>query len=354
MSDDAWESDEALAGLVDSLDTALVALDSAGCVRRVNDAAERLLSRSRARLVGQPLMACGAAGEALSAALRVNGEATGHRERVACGAQTWDVEASPWWVGGDRAGTVLAVRAASSDRQGESSIALMAAGLAHEVRNPLAAVRGAAELLGREPGISTNAREYLDLIVKQADRMDALTKRLLDLARPPQLVRVPVPASELVHELALEARALAAQLGANVQVEEAFDPALPPLFLDRARVTDALVNLVKNAVEASPPEGLVRIEARMDLGRRRQGARDVRLVRIVVRDEGPGIEPVRERLFTPFATTKPAGTGLGLLLARREVEAHGGWLSLEQREAPTGAVAGTDAVVLLPIGAVDG
>jgi len=111
-------------------------------------------------------------------------------------------------------------------------------------------------------GVVIHARIFA-LMLKEAARMDALVGRILDLGRPPTLDLKPLKVSELLHELAVEARALAAAAGDTVRVEERYDPALPTLSADELRLHEALLNLVKNAVEATSQQGgTVRLEAR--------------------------------------------------------------------------------------------
>lgn len=341
--------------LVDSIDAGVIGVTTALVVAHVNDAAETMLERSRSRLVGRPL-ADTDPGLALLAG-RVIAGGTAVHEEVATHAGRRLVVASPWWSGGAVRGAVLLVGAtrALDATEARDDVAVLAAGLAHEIRNPLAALRGAAELLSQElEGGAAASPEYPALILREAARVDALVARMLDLARPPTFAPVPIPVAELVHELALSARALAGVRRVAVVVEERYDPALPPLRADRARLYEALLNLVKNAVEALPASGgsvLVAAQMESELRRRHAGGRSMSLLRLTVRDDGPGLGGQEPRLFTPFFTTKAGGTGLGLPLARQTIEAHGGVLTVREltpRDDAPGRP-GTEAIVLLPL-----
>jgi len=326
--------------LLDSLDAPVVAVDAALHVCHANDAAERWLGRSRLRLRGMHLSQA-APGLAPLGARALTGTCTSVAVQDGTDAPV-RVDATPWWDGDAVAGAVLLVHAGASAQAAD--LAEMAAGLAHEVRNPLAALRGAAELL--QGGIGDN--EYLRLILREAGRIERLAVHMTDLARPLPLQPRPLAPAPLLHELAAQTRALAGARGAAIRVEERFDPALPELVADRDRLFEALTNLAKNAVEAAPATGgRVVLEAAMAPERRRDaGGRAQPVVRLSVRDNGPGLGAARGRLFTPFHTTKPNGTGLGLLIARRAVEAHGGLLQLlDAREG------GAEARVLLPVAA---
>lgn len=360
----------ALDELLDSLDAAVLAVDPGLHVQHANDPAEQLLGRSRERLAGRLLAEAGPLGAGLAGlAEKAIAASVSVRDTLRARSGPIAVRATPWWSGGRLAGAVLLVEGpAALEPRGAPDVAALAAGLAHEVKNPLAALRGAAELLAAEIG----AHELLDLIVREAKRVDALVERMLDLSRPLPLERSRFRPADLVHELALQARALAQARGVTPEIEERYDPALPELHADRRALFEALVNLVKNAVEAVPAEGgRVQVEAAAvtDLRRRDPGGRGVPLVRLTVRDNGPGLGPHRDRLFTPFFTTKQSGTGLGLALARRVVEAHGGVLTLtdvvptavepDEEGAPPPLppppTTGAEAQVLLPLsGATDG
>lgn len=325
------------------------------CIVAVNDAAETFLGRSRTRLAGWPLRQVGPDGPALAAlAERALADSASVTAPL---LHAGTVQASPWWSGGELVGAVLLAHGPRpvGPAGAPTDLAALAAGLAHEVRNPLAALRGAAELLASDLSAGTGASpEYVSLILREVQRVDALVSRMLDLSRPPSLAKAPVKAAELLHDLAVQARALATARGAAVEVEERYDPAVPPLFADRARLFEALVNLAKNAVEAVPARGgRVVLEAFVDPQLRRRGpdGRVRPLARLVIRDNGPGIGATRDQLFTPFFTTKAGGTGLGLLLARQAAEAHGGMLVLKDLGA---AGPGTEAQVLLPLGDLDG
>lgn len=344
-----------LEGLVDSLDAAVIGLDESLRLRFANDPAENLLGRSRARLEGLTLNGLSAIGARLAAvATRVLESGSSVHELVEHRGVHLPVAASPWWAQGQTCGVVLMVGGAAVEvTEAPTDVAALAAGLAHEIRNPLAALRGAVELLSADVARGLPAEPaYLSLMLKEAGRMDALVGRILDLGRPPTLNLKPLRVSELLHELAVEARALAAASGDTVRIEERYDPALPTLTADETRLHEALLNLVKNAVEATAARGgTVQLIARVASERRRTSTdgRARPLVQISVTDDGPGFSGHASRLFTPFFTTKSTGTGLGLVLARQAVEAHGGVLRLrENQHGP-----GVEAVLLIPMGADD-
>ena len=210
----------------------------------------------------------------------------------------------------------------------------LASSVAHEIKNPLAAVRGYAELLAGQAGhVAPEHRARFEkavrIIREESDRMDARVAELLSLGRTRG---APREASRLdVSRIALEAVAVAEGAPGFPRVVPRLDPALRALG-DEDALRGVLLNLLKNAAEAMEAArgGRIEVEARGE------GERVV----VEVRDEGKGLDGVdREQLFRPFFTTKEGGTGLGLVIARSAMEAAGGTLALRPREDRQGAVA---------------
>ncbi|QRN99291.1 GAF domain-containing protein [Archangium violaceum] len=191
--------------------------------------------------------------------------------------------------------------------------------VAHEVRNPLGAILNVVAVLKRDKlgPVSTSAVEMLE---EEATRLDAMVRDLLDVVRPLEPRPRTLHAGELAQrtlQLFHERRQLG---GVRVSLDE--EPDLPMLQADETLLQLAMENLVRNAVQSSPPRG----EVRMAVGRAPEG------IRITVEDEGPGLAPAdAQRVFEPFFTTRATGTGLGLAVVRRVVLAHGGTVSVGQR-----------------------
>ncbi len=188
----------------------------------------------------------------------------------------------------------------------------MAAGLAHEIRNPLAGLKGAAQYLQTEE-VGPEAREMLQVIVDEANRLDIVVGNFLDYARPLQLERSEAPINTLVGRALGLLRAQG--LPPNVTPVESLADDLPPIAVDTARIGQVLVNLLHNAIQAMPTGGVLTVTTR-----RRED-----WVEIAVADTGSGITAENlNKLFVPFHTTRAGGTGLGLAISRRLVDAHGG------------------------------
>jgi two-component system, NtrC family, nitrogen regulation sensor histidine kinase GlnL len=218
-----------------------------------------------------------------------------------------------------------AIEAAS--RQAERLAALdgVAAGLAHEIRNPLGGIKGAAQLL--RTGLSDPEQlRCTDLIIREVERLAGLVDQLRDLGSPPPLAVQSLNIHRILRDV-LDLEQQAPEWGTIAIVAE-FDPSLPPVAGDPALLHQALLNLVKNAVEALDGRGTITIATRMDAGHRvrRDGGR-TRYLAVTVADSGPGIpEAHLSRIFAPFFSTKSRGSGLGLALSQRIVTQHGGTL----------------------------
>ena len=224
------------------------------------------------------------------------------------------------------------------------AVAELSASLAHEIKNPLAAIRSAVETLGRSPRTNADERTLADLIVRESDRLSRLLSEFLDFAR----VRVTKVEPLDLAAIARGAASLAAAhpdrpsdvevvcVGANESIVVEGDEDL----LHRA-----VFNLTLNAVQASPDGGRVRVElAPLSMDQVPAGVSfDLGGIALRVSDDGPGIPAeIRDRLFDPFFTTKPGGSGLGLSIVHRAIEAHAGFVFVDSDDR------GTRVTVLLP------
>lgn len=203
-------------------------------------------------------------------------------------------------------------------------------GLAHEIKNPLGGLRGAAQLLERELP-NEELREYTRIIIDEADRLQALVNRMLGPSARPQ------PRSQNLHEILERVRTLClAEAPAGVKILRDYDPSLPNVVCDGDLLIQATLNIVRNAVEAVRDAGTVTLRSRAQ----RQftiGALRHRLVaRIDVVDDGPGVpEELQGRLFYPMVSGREDGSGLGLSIAQSIINHHGGLIEYDSRPGRT-------------------
>jgi signal transduction histidine kinase len=217
----------------------------------------------------------------------------------------------------------------------------MAAGLAHEIRNPLGSIKASAQYLSETAEQREDRGEFLDIIVDEVDRLNRVVSSFLDYARPAHTDPEPIYVNSAV-QLTLQFLRPECD-SAEVELHVAMDPDLPKVRIDIEHLRQVLINLVQNAVQAMTSGGDIYVETRtQDRFRIGGGAR--RWVQISVRDTGPGIAPgLLANLFVPFVTTKQQGTGLGLAISHRIVSETGGRIDVRSRQG-----VGTTFVVLLP------
>jgi two-component system sensor histidine kinase HydH len=214
----------------------------------------------------------------------------------------------------------------------------MAAGLAHEIRNPLGAIKGAAQLLADPaPGASIDpaSREFLGIILEEVDRLDRVVGSVLDLARPHE--GGPLLPTDVNAVARRTLQILSAEPGnEELKFEVVLDPTLPRVVIDPEQLRQVLMNLLRNASQAMKARGKVAVSTRVRFGRgTRSGApaSDEPFVELTVADNGPGLsEKVLANLFMPFFTTKEKGTGLGLAISQRIVQGAGGRIDVRSYE----------------------
>lgn len=222
--------------------------------------------------------------------------------------------------------------AALRDQNALAQLGKMAAVVAHEVRNPLAAIRGAVQVIGRRLVSGSQEQAIAQEVVARIDTLNEIVQDLLLFARPARPVLVAVPVSMILADL----ETLFKQDPAVANVTLEIEPTTAVVMADAQQVKLVLLNLLMNGAQAMGGRG------RLTLWTEAEGS----FRHIHLRDEGPGIPAdVREHLFEPFFTTRHRGTGLGLVTARQLMEAHGGTVTLE---CPPGG--GTIATVRVPAG----
>jgi two-component system nitrogen regulation sensor histidine kinase GlnL len=335
------------ARLLDALTTAVVVVDAGGRVSHLNAAAEDLFSTgastARSRRLRE-LVAGGERLEALAARAAESGDALAQREcelvplarsdarlLVDC-SFTPLAEPGPPQVLVEISDTTRQTRIHRDNallaQLGGSR--LMARQLAHEIKNPLGGLRGAAQLLERELP-SEELREYTRVIIGEADRLRALVDSLLGPARAPRLE--PVNIHELLDRVYQLVRAEAAP---TLSIQRDYDPSLPPLDLDRDQVIQVMLNLARNAVQALGTHGQLSLRTRALTNVNIGEARHRVVAAVQFEDNGPGVPPeLGETIFYPLVTARQGGTGLGLAVAQDIATRHGGLVEFESRPGRT-------------------
>ncbi len=222
-------------------------------------------------------------------------------------------------------------------RERLAALGELSAIVAHEVRNPLGAIFNSLATLKRVVPAREDARMLLGIVGEESERLDRMVGDLLDFSRPHDPQRRPASLAEVIDGALAVAGPGASARGVSLRSDVPED--LPPLPLDVQLLHQALLNLVRNAIQALPPGGTVTVRARLE-------QRDAtNFARIEVEDDGPGIPPeLADRVFQPFFTTRAAGSGLGLAVVKRIAESHGAQLTLE---SPPGH--GATFVLALPV-----
>jgi len=203
-------------------------------------------------------------------------------------------------------------------------------GMAHEIKNPLGGLRGAAQLLERELD-HPDLREYTQIIISEADRLRKLIDRMMTPNGKLQVSRVNI------HEiLEYVQNLLEAEIGAGLHIERNYDPSLPDLEADREQLLQAILNIFRNAVQAIPDGGRIWLNTRVKrMCTIRQHLHKLALVLEII-DDGPGIpQAIEHRLFYPLVTGRAEGTGLGLSIAQSLIQSNGGMIEHERDDNRT-------------------
>ncbi len=330
---------------MDALSTAVVLLDDQRRVRYVNSAAENLFAVSAKAIVGATLGRMFGDPEPVSGVvdyaaehkrsytkhevvLSVNGAS-----QLALSCTVTPVEVLDVWGYLVEFGALnQQLRIAREERLLDQSARNreLIRNLAHEIKNPLGALRGAAQLLDRELD-RPELHEYTQVIMKEADRLQALMDRLLTPHRLPQFVQFNIhEALERVRSLLL------AEFPNGIGIRRDYDVSLPPLFADREQIIQTLLNIGRNAAQALRGSGEIVLRSRV--ARRVTLAKRLYRLAVVVQivDNGPGIpEELKDKVFFPLVSGREGGTGLGLTLAQTFVSQHHGTIELESRPGST-------------------
>ena len=343
-------SDQFSTAILDSLSEAIVVIDGESVIHYANLSAEQFVGVGRARLVSHPMteflpedsplfllleQVLATGGAVAENGVTLSSPRIGNRF---CGLRLSPIVESDGLVALSLVEQSIArsIDRQMSNRSAARSVSALAAMLAHEVKNPLSGIRGAAQLL--EQSVPESERELTTLICEETDRIVALVDRMEAFAEGRPIDRGPLN----IHQVLNHVRRLSQNgFGKNVRFVESYDPSLPDVFGDRDQLIQVFLNLVKNACEV-PGDGEREIELStafkhgLRLAVPGQQARVNLPLVVSVRDNGRGVpDELRSHLFDAFVTNKPTGTGLGLALVAKIINDHGGAIEYDSEPGRT-------------------
>lgn len=332
-----------------SLPMPAIMVDAENLINEVNSSAEQFLNASARSLAGAPVFDRLAIDAPLEEAFgRVRRDSSpmfinnvdvsgGNAAPVQCNIQIAPLQGMEDWLIlmmeprqiADRLGRSHQVKTSARSAIG------MAEMLAHEIKNPLAGITGAAQLLSMN--LSPEDLELTDLIVAESRRIVALLEQVEQFGN----LRPPAKRAINIHDLLDRARKSAElSYGANMKFIEEFDPSLPPTFVDGDQILQVFLNLIKNASEAAGKEGgVIRLRTFYDLSlrlRRKDGTGAALPLQVEIVDDGPGLPAeIASDVFEPFVSGRENGTGLGLALVSKIISDHEGWISVDSTPGKT-------------------
>lgn len=347
--------------VLDSVVDGVIVISREGQVTLMNPAAEELTGRSRRQTLEVPFATAFSSEPLLVEMVQrtaASGVSRSDQDNVVLKSAGRLIPVNATTVplmrpDGEAIGVILTLRDMTSIRELEaavrqadrlSTLGTLAAGLAHEVKNPLGGIKGAAQLLERELDPDSDLLEYPRVMIREAERIDKIIRQLLELASPKGPRYAPVNLHMVLGDIILLQREAAGSR--EVSIATGFDPSIPPIMADEAQLTQVFLNLIRNALEAMTEGGRLTVTSRVlseyQLGRDEGRSR---MVAVEVADTGPGIAPENlPKVGTPFFSTKEGGTGLGLAICQKIVSEHRGMLKIDSQPGQ-----GTRISVLLPL-----
>lgn len=347
---------------------AIVLFDETDRIVKCNQAAEQMTGLAEAQLLGSTCdEVFGPASSFGSMVARTrevgHGEACGEAV-LTVGRNTLPVRASSSPIFGNQGqveGTALVMHDLSYQKKLEDEarrnetlarLGTLVAGLAHEIKNPLSGIKGAAQLLARRMQEDHDVLTYTDVMIREVDRLSNLVEQLLGVGSRRSPTLVPVNIHKILRDVLDLMRPELDENDIKLRVE--IDPSLPDVLGDPAQLTQVLLNIIKNALEAMSGGGVLSLVTRMETDfhimrlRASQAASaaegqpsssHAKFLRVEIADDGPGFPtPDPARLFEPFYTTKARGTGLGLAICQGIVAAHNGDIRVSNRPEGGGQV----------------
>ena len=321
--------------LLHTLPTGTVSIGVDATVKSINQAAETYLELSGRDVIGRPVSVLGSQlGDILLRALRAH-EVTPSTEWTDPRTKNiLVVEANRLMNGSECLGAVAIIHNVSDQRRIEAKKEQLeratfwtdlAASMSHEVRNPLVAIKTFSQLLPERYDDADFRSEFSSLVTSEVDRLNRIIEQINDFANPPQLRFAPLDLAELVQRCISDILHREEQSG--IHIATSFDPGLAPISGDSEALSECVTALLTNALEATFDQGKPKVEVGIRSVRDPAGAEQLVMT---IGDNGPGIpETFRDKVFSPFCTSKPRGMGLGLPIAKRTVIDHNGSIEID-------------------------
>ncbi|MEO1325188.1 MAG: nitrogen regulation protein NR(II) [Pseudomonadota bacterium] len=333
--------------MIEHLTTSVIVVNDALEIVAANAAAENLLRAGRSTLKRYPLSHWFLDADLLQQELELAAKSSATyagmirlREESSREVQYVDVRIAPY-AGGNQQFLIEFTDVTSRRRINRDHTLLsqhdagrmMARQLAHEIKNPLGGLRGAAQLMARQSD-SAALKAYTDVIIAEADRLATLVDSLLGPGEQPR--KDPTNIHEILEHVV---NLVGAEQGSHIEWSRDYDPSIPLLELDRDQMVQAVLNLVSNATAAATSDkqiGEIRLRTRAVTNETIGESRHRVIAVVQIEDNGPGIDPdIRESIFYPLITGRPGGTGIGLPLSQELINRHGGLIEFSSEPGRT-------------------
>lgn len=341
-----------LESLINSLNEAVLLMDKSNSITFINKTGEEFFGKSRQELIGKRLTdlypgAGAISGLAKKAIKELRSFSVRDIEAKINGVSTVDIDISPFIVDDKCGGVLLSIRENLSIAEREDSsfdsLVYLLGTIAHEIKNPLGGIKGAAQLLKnrlfeRGSGLhpeTGDIDEYITLIIRETDRLNTVLQNYLTMSKRPVLQQINI---HEVIEKAISIMNLSLKNG-NISVQRFYDPSLPKVIGDGAKLLQVFLNIIKNAIEAMQRGGSLSILTKPSGEHVVQNRQIKRWAVVSLRDRGKGIpKNEMQKIFLPFYTRKKKGTGLGLALSKKIIKDHNGFIRVERPEDGKGTV----------------
>ncbi len=340
--------------IFEHMNTAVLVFDATLCVKYLNSAAEMLFEVSSRQIVGTAVQELLPAEPTFHESLRQalsSGQGMTERElalmlssekkiTVDCSVTSIRTESGEELILVEIMQVDHHLRISREERLQAQNAATRALvrGFAHEVKNPLGGLRGAAQLLEGELA-EEGLKEYTQIIISEADRLQKLVDEMLGPNRLPEKKLINI------HEVLERVRSLVlAEVPDGVQIKRNYDPSIPEFIADRDQLLQAILNIVRNAIQAVEEKGTVELKTRIERQFTIGNVRHRHVLRIDISDNGPGIsEDMQQKIFYPMVTSRVEGTGVGLSIAQSLISRHDGLIESSSSED------GAKFTILLPL-----